>query len=359
MMSVWKIEPHTVAKHEILRRYLQGYYPKMASTQSRIVFVDGFAGPGMYVGGEDGSPVIALDSLVEHRHFPKMRHCEFEFLFIERERPRFEALRRTVDGRQPHPNVKVSVRHGTFEEHMGQVLDSLGEKRMAPAFVMVDPFGVKGLPLDLLRRLASFPGTELLVTFIYESMSRFLGSEEFEPHLDGLFGTTEWRQAMNLRGVRRKEFLSDLYARQLRGIGMEHVRLFEMRDVGNRTEYFLAFATHHVEGLRVMKEAMWKVDQAGGMTFSDFTVPSQEQATLFETEPNDTPLRRLMLDRFAGQQGVPVETINNFVLVETAFLEKHGRALLRDAEEAGRVTVERPPERTRAYWNVGTRVTFR
>ncbi len=352
MQPPWKIAPHTVAKHEILRRYLQAYYPKLASTQGRIVFVDGFAGPGEYEGGKPGSPVIALESLIKHRHFPRMSGCEFIFLFIEADRACCEMLRDKLAERQRHPNVKMIVKHGTFEEHMGRVLDSLGEKQMAPAFVMVDPFGVKGLPLNLLSRL-SFPKTELLVTFIYESMSRFLGSDDFEPHLDNLFGTSEWRQAMNLHGDRRKEFLSDLYARQLGSIGMEYVRLFEMKDAGNRTEYFLAFATHHTEGLRVMKEAMWKVDQATGGMFSDFTAPSQEQAKLFEDEPNYAQLQWLIMDRFAKRAGVPVSEIDEFVLVETAFRETHGRTVLRAARKNRLVTVEGGRGLT------GARVTFR
>lgn len=359
MPTVWPLEPHTAAKHSILRRYLQGYYPKMASTRGRIVFVDGFAGPGEYEGGEPGSPVIALESLITHRHFPRMPGCEFIFLFIEENLSRFAMLRDKLAERQHPPNVKVRVGHGTFEEHMGRVLDSLGEKQMAPAFVMVDPFGVKGLPLDLLRRLASFPKTELLVTFIYESMSRFLSSDKFEPPLDALFGTREWRDAARLAPPSKRKFLSDLYANQLRGIGMEYVRLFEMRDARNRTEYFLAFATHSLEGLRVMKDAMWKVDQAGGVAFSDFTAPSREQATLFEAKPNYAQLRDLMLGHFAGQQRVPIENINAFVLVETAFRETDGRDVLRDAEKEGAVKVKRPDRRRKNYWGAGTQVTFR
>lgn len=359
MQTVWPLEPHTAAKHSILRRYLQGYYPKMASTQNRIVFVDGFAGPGVYAGGEDGSPVIAIESLITHRHFPKMSGSEFIFLFIEADRARCEMLRRTVAGRQPHPSVKVSVRCGTFEEHMDRVLNSLGEKQMAPAFVMVDPFGVKGLPLALLRRLAEFPKTELLVSLMYEPISRFLEQPAFESPLDALFGTREWRSAARLAPPDKRKFLSDLYANQLRSIGMEYVRLFEMRDAGNRTEYFLAFATHHTEGLRVMKDAMWKVDQAGGVTFSDFTAPSREQATLFEAKPNYAQLRDLMLGHFAGQQRVPIENINDFVLVETAFRETDGRDVLRDAEKEGAVKVKRPDGRRKNYWGAGTQVTFR
>lgn len=365
MQTVWPLEPHTAAKHSILRRYLQAYYPKLASTRGLIVFVDGFAGPGEYEGGEPGSPIIALDVLTRHSHLPNMKSCRFKFLFIEEKQARFEMLRATVDSRQHPSNVEVVVRHGTFEKHIGEVFDGLervkdfGLMPSRPSFVMVDPFGVKGLPLDLLRRLASFPKTELLVTFIYESMIRFLEQPAFESPLDDLFGTRKWRDAVGLAAQDKKKFLSDLYANQLRSIGMEYVRLFEMKDAGNRTEYFLAFGTHHKEGLRVMKDAMWKVDQAGGMAFSDFTAPSQEQATLFEAQPNYDQLHSLLLGHFAGRADVPVSEIDDFVLVGTAFRETHGKDVLRAAEKGRLVGVKRPDGRRMNYWGKGTRVTFR
>lgn len=356
--TVWPLEPHTQAKHSILRRYLQGYYPKMASVQQRLVFIDGFAGPGQYQGGEPGSPVIALDALTRHNQFPRWSGTKFPFLFIEEERSRFDLLNTTLASRQDPANVSVSVLCGTFEEHMTEVLRDLGSDRLAPAFVMIDPFGVKGLPLELLRRLAAFPKTELLISFMYESISRFHAQPNYEAALDELFGTPAWREAEGLEGDAKKAFLSNLYASQLAEIGMEYVRLFEMRDGGNRTEYFLAFATHHPDGLRVMKDALWNLDQSGGVEFSDFTAPSPDQGTLFEAEPNYVQLRQLIVDRFAGRRSVPIEEVNRFVLLETAFRETHGKTVLREDEAAGSVVIHRPSGRRKNYLNEGTVVTF-
>src|SRR6266446_7528365 len=59
--TVWELEPHTRAKHEILRRYLQAWMPILAQGGFKnILYIDGFAGPGRYAGGEDGSPIIAV-----------------------------------------------------------------------------------------------------------------------------------------------------------------------------------------------------------------------------------------------------------------------------------------------------------
>jgi three-Cys-motif partner protein len=63
---LWKLEEHSRAKHAILRRYLGGWLPVMSKWNSRLVLVDGFAGPGRYVGGEDGSPLIMLKAFLDH-----------------------------------------------------------------------------------------------------------------------------------------------------------------------------------------------------------------------------------------------------------------------------------------------------
>jgi hypothetical protein len=46
--TIWPIEPHTAAKHQILRKYLDAWFPILATYNKRIVYVDGFAGPGRY-----------------------------------------------------------------------------------------------------------------------------------------------------------------------------------------------------------------------------------------------------------------------------------------------------------------------
>lgn len=57
---LWSIEPHSKAKHEILKKYLQRWFPILGRYHGRIVYIDGFCGPGRYKGGEEGSPLIAL-----------------------------------------------------------------------------------------------------------------------------------------------------------------------------------------------------------------------------------------------------------------------------------------------------------
>src|SRR5262245_65441693 len=83
--TIWPLQPHTAAKHRILRCYLDAWLPIMGSWNGRILIVDGFAGPGVYSGGEEGSPIIALRALMDHRHMAKHfgSGLEVRFQFVE------------------------------------------------------------------------------------------------------------------------------------------------------------------------------------------------------------------------------------------------------------------------------------
>ena len=131
-----------------------------------------------------------------------------------------------------------------------------------------------------------------------------------------------------------------------------------MRDSGNRREYWLIFATHHIEGVKAIKAAMWNVDQSGGFEFSDATDP--KQGTFFGHEPDYDQLKRLIRERFEGAGPARVETIEEFVVLETAFRETHyKRQILGSMERAGELEVTASPRRRGGAYPNGTVIVFR
>src|SRR5438445_12315710 len=92
--TIWELEAHTRAKHEILRRYLQAWMPILSQGRfPEMLYIDGFAGPGQYEGGEAGSPIIALDTALGFK--PALR-AKVHFLFIEKDDDRAAHLREQV-----------------------------------------------------------------------------------------------------------------------------------------------------------------------------------------------------------------------------------------------------------------------
>ena len=143
--TLWPLEDHTLGKHKVLKNYLDAWLPIMRRWNGRVLFIDAFAGPGIYAGGEDGSPIIALKSLIHHSALKRMRG-EINYIFIERDLDRARHLEDVVKQMKDDipTNCNTTVHNASFDEELTQVLDRIDEqnKRMAPAFLMIDPFGV-------------------------------------------------------------------------------------------------------------------------------------------------------------------------------------------------------------------------
>src|SRR5574341_186890 len=103
--TIWKLGGHTAAKHRILRYYLDAWLPIMCSWCPKLVMVDGFAGPGVYKGGEPGSPIIMLNAYLEHAARDRMS-SELVYAFIEQDRARFNRLQEEVAKLALPSNVK-------------------------------------------------------------------------------------------------------------------------------------------------------------------------------------------------------------------------------------------------------------
>jgi three-Cys-motif partner protein len=322
--TTWPIEEHTLTKHKILERYLQGWLPVMAKTNGRIHFLDGFAGPGRYSGGEIGSPLIALQSLLKHPHFAKANNQrKVVFSFFEKEERRADALRAELK-RVTLPNwVSCAVFDGEFAPLLSSILDKFEAEgnQLAPTFAFIDPFGFAGVPMDLIARIARNAKCECFINFMYEEINRFLSVPTVAEHYDALFGTPKWREIVDETDPdRRRDRIADLYRKQLETVaGFKYVREFQMVNRGNRTKYFLYFATKSEKGLSLMKAAMWKADPGGGATFSDRT--NENQVVLFEPSPDLALLRSMLTERFRGKGLIQINQIERYVLTETPFSE--------------------------------------
>jgi len=334
--TVWQLDPHTAAKHEILRRYLAAWFPILGTHHSRIVYIDGFSGPGRYKNGEPGSPMIAIDVAVNHR---KSTSGEIVFWFIEERSDRHAHLKQELAKLSLPAHFKVTADSGRFHEKFGSVLASIeaDKNELAPTFAFIDPFGFSGIPFSLIERLLGHKRCEAFITFMVDAINRFLKHPEDKvvQHIVDAFGGAEAIEIAKGSGDLIVK-LRELYQSKLSSVA-KYVRFFEMRDRQNRPQYYLFFATNHELGHLKMKEAMWKVDPDGEFRFSDATNPNQ--MVLFEADPTKV-LAAQLRDEFRAKGTVTGSQVRIFVERETAYLKKHLTAALKQEEENGRLKVE-------------------
>lgn len=324
--TVWSMEPHTAAKHRILQKYLQAWFPIMSASPhgKRLVYIDGFAGPGVYAGGEPGSPIIALRAFLDHQ-LRRLITGELIYVFIEEDRKRADRLREEVKALGDLPDqVKWDVIRGSYETEFGAVLDHLevNGQSLAPTFAFVDPFGYTQATMAFSGRFLQFNRCEVLIYVPIPFLNRFLGDDDQEAGLNSLFGCDEWKRAREMGRGERVPFLRDLFYRQMKTVcGLKYVRAFDIvSSSGSNAGYTLFFGTNNLDrGLRRMKETMWSIDPVRGQDFRDTT---NKQSTLFEEEPDLSPLREALVNHF-GDKPFTVYDAERFTLAETPYIPKH------------------------------------
>ncbi len=332
---MWEIEPHTLAKHEILRRYLVAWFVILGKYNKSLLYIDGFCGPGRYLGGEVGSPIIALEEALKHKD--DLKDVVHHFIFVDQNKDRIDQLKIEIANYSLPENYKVYTIVGEFDNELSNLLDSIeiSGNQLPPTFAFIDPFGFKGLPFSIVDRLLCNQKSEVFVNIMADSINRWLDhpNEKTTNHIIELFGTEEVITIADT-SIDRIADLRLLYQERLKTCA-HFVRYFELRDCDNRTIYYLFFAGNHPLGHIKMKEAFWKVDTSSGYSFSDATNP--DQLILFELDESPK-LSRIIAEYFSGRK-VTISEIIKYVEDDTAFLQRHMRLSLKLLESTDEITV--------------------
>ena len=348
----WPIQPHTKAKHAILREYLKAWFPILASWNKRIIYYDGFSGSGDYSEGEEGSPLIALN-VAQDCNLP---NTEIVFVFVESNKKRADSLKKTIGQKEWPNNFMIQYKVEESENVLSNILDYLKEKnfQIAPTFAFIDPFGVKGAPFSLVKRLLENPKCEVLVTFMTETPIRRFVTKIPEP-INKLIGHPSAAEIIQASDDRVSKAI-ELYQESLERVA-KFVRPFEMKSK-SATIYNLFFATNNSLGHEKMKEAMWKIDESGGFRYSDEIDPNQQK--LFPDHP-EKDLAEKLSGKFQGRR-MKSEDILKYVSENTIFIKKHTRGALKLLESDNKIQVADRKidgtKRKKGTFAKGTIITF-
>lgn len=315
------------AKHQLLTSYLGGWFPILASWTGRVLYIDCHAGRGRHDTGHEGSPLLALRSLLEHRQCDQiLRATQVRFEFFEINRKNYDTLMREISALGTLPgNVQVNCYHADYESRLRATVDFMRSRgsQLAPSFAFVDPYGFS-LSMDLLNDLLSFPTSELLINFMYRYVDMAIHQPSQASLMDSLFGSPLWRQLASIDDpIRRSKETIALFSKQLKA---DYVTHMDMRAENGALKYVLIHATNHRKGREVMKRAMWSVTPDGSFTAFERHTPNQ--MVLIRPDPDLTPLKRALWNQFAGKQ-VTMRDIHEW-LVDQIYLPRHLHEVLRD-----------------------------
>ena len=341
---LWKYRPHTEAKHTVLRGFQEARLAIMGQANGfpELVIIDGFAGPGRYLDGEKGSPLLMLDAFLEHEARDKIT-ARLRYIFIENHPGRFAHLESEIAKYLPMlpSNVTVERYKDPFDTRMDAILKDLGD-HPPPVFTFVDPFGISDNHREVTSRVLGHRGCEVLVYVPLYHIARHIDAPEFEPHLDKLFSSAPWRDARQLAGLEdRIAHLKMVFEAELRKTCKAVLDMAIPGETSN-AGYFLFFGTNHPLGVDRMKDVFWKIDPVNGCRYNPTRKSMEDQLLPLVFAPDVAELRVKLAERF-GRREFSIEEAENFARFETRFRVEHLRKpVLIPLEEAGGLVARHP-----------------
>lgn len=316
---LWGRDPHTAAKHTLLRRYMSAWFPIMANhfRDNGITFFDGFAGPGEYTNAQESSPAIAMRQAL--RSDVRCYGTQTRLVFVEDHRGRYEHLKSLLDTRFPlrtrPPGLVMSVCHGRCGDLFERAIAEVGGWD-GPVFANLDGWGAD-TDYEIVQRIGQQQSSEVLVTFEDQFFIRFANGEQRAG--ERVFGHSDWRRVDQLATAEKKPFLLNLYLEGLHSAGFLYVLTFEMIDEGGHSLQ-LFFGTTNRLAVEKFKDGLWEVDGVSGQRFRDPRDPNQMSFDILR--PDFTPLERRILE-LLGERNHNLEELGEDALLETIYKKVH------------------------------------
>lgn len=153
------------------------------STSQKIAYLDLFAGPGRYKDGKKSTPLLILEQAIEDDAMSQM----LVTVFNDKDDGNTRDLQAAINDL---PGIaKLKYPPEIWNEEVGtEMVKEFGSMNMIPTLFFVDPWGYKGLSLQLVNSVLKNWGCDCIFFFNYNRINMGLTNPIVRDHMDALFG---------------------------------------------------------------------------------------------------------------------------------------------------------------------------
>ncbi len=321
---------------------------KGSSSVQKIAYVDLFAGAGRYKDGSKSTPVKVLETAIADKDMRNMLVSIFNDADVEN----VNSLQQAIDSIPGIENLKYRPQISKYEvgEDIVKIFQSM---KLVPTLFFVDPWGYKGLSLQLVNSVVKDWGCDCIFFFNYNRINMGLNNDAVKEHINALFGQVradQLRERLKTLTPQERELtVVEYICEALKEMGGKYVLPFRFRhEMGNRTSHHLIFVSKAPKGYGIMKEIMAKEssEQTQGVPSFEYNPATLQQPLLFElTRPLDQ-LESMLLDNFSGKTMTMAEIYDQHHLGKP-YIKKNYKTALSNLESQGKVTVHSPEDKKR------------
>lgn len=308
----------TTKKNEYVKRYVENWLYVMTSraeTKS-VTFIDAMSNAGIYLDGQLGTSAEVFKLFT--RFAKKHSAINFRIYINDYDAKRVRACIKVFKYIEPKWCSNITVVWANLD--VNAFLDEAASTNKIPkghgnAIVLfVDPYNARTVHLAKLKEFIESRYCEVLFNWFSSDYRRNKGDAAILDCFDGL----SFPEGVDA---------TDIVCESLRTGNIKYVFSYAFRIATNAELYQIVFATPHPAGLKKLKAALW--DTFHGEQFHKNSFASRNgQQSLFSPEDFEVmnedrwseEARNLLVEKFAGQQGVTYEAIEVYLL-ERSMLE--------------------------------------
>ena len=340
----------SLAKSQIVFDYFKAWARIILPRSGGVIrYMDLFCGPGVYADGTESTPMLIVRHAIADLALREALATTFNDADAMTCGSLLVALNGVAGIRSLTHQPDFSVR--TIDQDLAA---ALGRIKLVPTLLFIDPWGYKGLSLDLVNAVLKDWACECLFFFNYNRVNAAMTNPRVVANVDGIFGE---ERADALRAAVPRLTPSEreaLVVRTLMEAVVEehngHALAFKFpAEDANRTSHFLVFVTKHRLGYDIMKDIMAKAGTTtpDGVPTYEYAEPMKpQQFGLFDGE-QIADLMQELASVFVGQT-MTVKSIIERHRYGRPFVPRNYKAALMAMERQGLVVASRPLDQRRA-----------
>jgi three-Cys-motif partner protein len=332
-------------------------WAKVISAQVRdrgkkIGYVDFFCGPGKYEDGSDSTPLLILKTALSNKEMSEM----LVSVFNDKDPKNIEILEKEIESIDGIEGLRYRPR--IMNNTVGEDIVELFKKiKLIPSLIFIDPFGYKGLTLDLIASTIKDWGCDCIFFFNYNRINAAIRNPFMEEHINSIFGReTADRlrgEVENLSPDQRETLVLKTFMDELKKVKGEYSISFKFyQDDGSKTSHFIFFVSKHPLAYHLMKQTMAEnCEFYGGVPSYEYN-PMREksnQADLFRDDKYAIKeLADILLKDYKGK------TLSRKMIYEshnigTPYIESNYKDALLYLEENNKIVIEPNLNNRRKY----------
>jgi three-Cys-motif partner protein len=342
-------DPQNIIKTKLVTKYFGAWtnvmLPRLTRPGDRLAYIDLFAGPGRFEDGKASTPLWILDHAIKNSEL-----CQRLVTTFNDKEPEFaEQLQREIDAL---PGIeKLTYKPQVSNAAVGsQLVDMLRSHSLVPTLFFIDPWGYKGLSLDLIGQAIKSWGCDCIFFFNYNRINSGLNNPYVAELMTDLFGATRFEQLRAKVAGRssdeRQTIIIDALTDALGEVGGRYVLPFEFEsEHGKRPSHYIIFVSKAFRGYHIMKEVMESLSSDDGEVKSlRYVAVKSPQMQLFAELGQAHSIEALKDLLAIGCAGTtqPVDQIYENNTVGTPYTLKNIKDAIIALESEGRVTVDKP-----------------